>query len=135
VEAKDVVAEYFRCIRDQDPDGMRKFFTSDGVKIDYQGTTYTGIEELIPYLEAQVFPRNFHWHMPDGADYGPRTTDAPITHLTPLPPILGDNQAAVEVAVNPAEGPPYRTIDLFKLNDEGRVWQLLVYKGPHVPEQ
>ena len=133
MESKDVVAEYFRCIRDRDSDGMRKFFAPDAVKIDYEGSTYSGIEELVPYFESGVFRRNFHWHLWDGAEFGPRAADEPVTHLSPLAPMVAETQTAVEVAVDTAGGDRYRTIDLFKLDDEGRVKQLLVYKGPHVP--
>jgi hypothetical protein len=84
--------------------------------------------------------RDFHndyvWHLPDGSLERPAPKDSPpVGSLTPFAPIVSGNRCAVEIAVELADGTRYRALDMFTLDDEGRVSQLLVYRGPHVPEQ
>lgn len=131
----DVASEYFRCIRERDAEGLTQFFAEDAARLTYKGVSAYGSEAVLDLYFTQDFAVSYVWHLPDGSRHVPGPDEPqPIGSLRPLLPALSSgNESMVQVEVQLNDGSAYRVVDIFTLNDEGLVTQVLVYKGPHVP--
>jgi hypothetical protein len=136
VRPEDVAPEYFRCVREKDAEGISRLFSPDAVRISFQGHVADGHAAVLDWYLNRDFKQEYIWHLADGTVLEPPAGDAPVVgSLTPLlPGVVAGNRCAVEVAVELADGSRYRALDLFTLDEDGRVAQLLVYRGPHVPD-
>jgi hypothetical protein len=130
----EVVPEYFRCVREKDAEGIDQFFADDVLRISFQGQAAVGHAAVVDWYVNRDFHNDYVWHLPDGSEQRPAAKDGPpYGHLTPLGSVVEGNRCVAEIDVELADGTRYRALDMFTLDDTGRVSQLLVYRGPRVP--
>jgi hypothetical protein len=136
MQPEDVAPEYFRSVREKDADGIAQLFAENAVRVSFQGEVADGHAAVMDWYVNRDFKQNYIWRFPDGTVVTPVPRESAVVgSLTPLlPGVVDGNRCAVEVAVELADGTRYRALDLFTLNEDGRVSELLVYRGPHVPD-
>lgn len=103
----DAALEYFRCVREQDAEGIGALFASDAVVVLPNGTTLRGIDEIRPFFEGVAFANAIQPH--------------------PGVPIEAGDRCAVEITVGEDERPS--VADVFVVGDDGRVTDLRIYSG------
>jgi hypothetical protein len=133
---EDVAPEYFRCVQEKDAEGISRLFSDDAVRVSFDGVVADGHAAVLDWYVSRDFKQSYIWRLPSGETIEPAAADPPpVGTLRPLlPGIVSAERCAVEVEVALADGSRYRALDLFTLGADGRVTQLLVYRGPHVPE-
>jgi hypothetical protein len=130
----DLAEEYIRCNREKDAAGISRLFADDALRISFQGEVANGHAAVMDWYVNRDFKKNYNWRRIDGSpDESNTEGPPPIGSLRPLFPAVVDASRCVlelEVALN--DGARYRAIDMFTLNSDGRISQLLVYRGPDV---
>ncbi len=129
---EDVAPEYLRCAREHDADGIARLFAEDAVRISFKGEVSDGHAAVLDWYVNRDFKQNYVWHMPDGSVHVPPPVGSPtVGTLTPsLPAIVDGNHVVIDIGVELNDGSRHRAIDLFTLDEDGRVSRLLVYHGP-----
>lgn len=108
-KARDAAMEYFRCMRESDADSMEHLFALDAVLSLFNGTLRRGRADIRDFYE--------------------NTGMRPGLRPHPQEPIEDGNRCAVEIVVGQQDGSYARVVDIFTVNDDGRVSSLRIYQG------
>ena len=107
--ARDAAIEYFRCMREADADGIERLFAPDAFLSICDGTFRRGAREIRDFYETTAMPG--------------------LRRPNPQKPIEDGNRCVVEIIIRRRDDDVWRVVDVFTVNDEGRVVSLRVYKG------
>jgi ketosteroid isomerase-like protein len=105
--ASEAALEYFRCVREQDAEGIGALFAPDAVVVLPNGTVMRGIDEVRTFFENVAFANAIQPH--------------------PGVPIESGDRCAVEITVGEDDSPS--VADVFVVDGGGRVSELRIYTG------
>lgn len=108
-KAREAAQEYFRCVRDSDGPGMQQLFAHDAL-LSTSDEMRRGGPDIRAFYESRA--------MGTGVKAYPQ-----------VPTIEQGNRCAVEIIVHHPDGEMLRVVDLFTVDDAGRITSLHIYRG------
>lgn len=112
----DTAMEYFRCIKEFDKENIGKVFAQDAkLRVFARGGVVRDGHEAVSDWFVNV------------------ALTAPKRIPTTLQPIVDGNRCAVEINVEQADGFS-RVVDIFTVNDDGKIAELWIYQGVYTGE-